>query len=166
MLNVKKKQHVNNCNRIKRYSYPFRQTLFPNHPLTSISSHDKTSQTLKPANNIPNPTKKPRYATTCTPTRGKSEGVWSIDRPQLTPQTPKKVPQKISLDHEGGMVIALYSVVGGQARGEVTYPADKSKTMPRESNIDATRSKHETNTGTHYNSQRLSLTTKVKIFNN
>jgi hypothetical protein len=76
-----------------------------------------------------------------------------MDRPQLTPQTPKKVPQKISLDHEGGIVVITpYSTVGGEARGEVRYPADKSKTMPRERNIDAMRSKQDTNTGTHYDS--------------
>jgi len=47
------------------------------------------------------------------------------------------------------IVITLCSAVGGQARGDVRYPADKSKTMPRESNIDAIRSKQDTNTGTH-----------------
>jgi hypothetical protein len=52
----------------------FRKPLIPNPP-APISSHDKASQTLKPVNNIPNPTKNPRYATTCTPTRGKSAGV-------------------------------------------------------------------------------------------
>ena len=60
---------------IKRDSYAF---LFINRPIpttTPISSHDKASQTLKPVNNIPNPTRNPRYATTCTPTRGKSAGV-------------------------------------------------------------------------------------------
>jgi hypothetical protein len=71
----------------------------------------------------------------------------------LTAQTPKKVPQKISLDDEGGMVVITpYSAVGGQASGEVRYPADKSKTMPRERNIDAMRSKQDTNTGTHCDS--------------
>lgn len=69
----------------------------------------------------------------------------------MTPQTPKKVPQKILLDDEGGMIIITpYSAVGGQARGEVRYPADKSKTIPRERKIDATRSKQDTNTGTHF----------------
>ena len=48
------------------------------------------------------------------------------------------------------VVITPYSAVGGHASGEVRYPADKSKKMPRERNIDATRRRQDTNTGTHY----------------
>jgi hypothetical protein len=133
----RKQQHVNNS----LISFSLK------HP---ISSHDNASHTPNPVNSIPNPTKNPRYATTCTPTRGKNTGVWSIDKPQLTPHTPEKVPQKMLLVQAGGrVVITAYSGVGIEARGEVMYPADKSKTAPRESNIDATRSKHATNTGTH-----------------
>ena len=149
-----RKQDVNNCNktRTKKQIHPVSLKI-PSKPKHLIS-YDNASHMLKPVNNIPNPIKNPRYATTCTPTRGKNAGVCSIDRPQLTPHTPKKVPQKMLLDQQGGRVVVVtaYSAVGGEDRGAVRYPADKSSTMPRESNTDATRSTQNTNTGTHYNS--------------
>ena len=152
-----RKQNVNNCDKTKTKKRKQFILKFPSKP-QHLTSHDNASHTLKPVNNIPNPTKNPRYATTCTPTRGNNTGVCSIDRPQLTPHTPKKVPQKRPLVQQGGMVIVITanSAVGGEARGAVRYPADKSNIMPRERNIDATRSKQNTNTGTHCNSDHSS----------
>lgn len=83
-------------------------------------SHDNASHTPSPANNIPNPTSSPRYATTCTPTRGKNTGVCSSERHQLTAHTPKNVPQNKLFDQQGGMIVAIsFSVIGVKARGDV-----------------------------------------------
>lgn|SRR6267142_2142150 len=124
--------------------------------LTCSCHHDNASHNPNPANNVPNPTRSPRYATTWTPTRGKNTGVCSRERHQLMAHTPKNVPQKIWFDHEGGILaVSSSSAVGGSARGEVRYPADRSKTMPRDRNIDAMRSMHDTNTGTRCNRPQL-----------
>ena len=111
-------------------------------------TYDNASHTPSPANNVPNPTTRPKYATTCTPTRGKNTGVCSSERHQLTPHTATKVHQNASL-HDGG-TSAIFSKPGKSAGGKPRYPADSSKTKPRESNIDAIRSKHDTNTGTRF----------------
>jgi hypothetical protein len=83
-------------------------------------SHDSASHTPSPANNIPNPTSSPRYATTCTPTRGKNAGVCNSERHQLTAHTPKNVPQNRPFDQQGGMIaVSSFSTIGDKARGDV-----------------------------------------------
>jgi hypothetical protein len=59
------------------------------------------------------------------------------------------------LDDGGIVTMVTSSAAGGEARGEVRYPPDRSKTKPKDSNIDATRNKHDTKTGMRCDSRAV-----------